>query len=67
MRKILKALSLPICAMLLFSACAGIPRQKPGLYRSPMTELFAQQKELTVPARQAEPGEDDGAARPEMA
>ena len=40
MRKILKALSLPICAMLLFSACAGIPRQKPGLYRSPMTELF---------------------------
>lgn len=58
MRKILKALSLLICAMLLFSACAGIPRQKPGLYRSPMTELFAQQKEITVPARQAEHGED---------
>ena len=58
MRKILKALSLLICAMLLFSACAGIPRQKPGLYRSPMTELFARQKEITVPARQAEHGED---------
>lgn len=58
MRKILKALSLLICAMLLFSACAGIPRQKPGLYRSPMTELFAQQKEITVAARQAEHGED---------
>ena len=58
MRKILKALSLLICAMLLFSACAGIPRQKPGLYRSPMTELFAQQKEITVPAQQAEHGED---------
>lgn len=58
MRKILKASSLLICAMLLFSACAGIPRQKPGLYRSPMTELFAQQKEITVPARQAEHGED---------
>ena len=58
MRKILKALSLLICAMLLFSGCAGVPKQKPGLYRSPMTELFAQQKEITVPARQVEHGED---------
>lgn len=58
MRKILKALSLLICAMLLFSGCAGVPKQKPGLYRSPMNEIFAQQKEITVPARQVEHGED---------
>lgn len=58
MRKILKVLSLPICAMLLFSGCAGVPKQKPGLYRSPMNEIFAQQKEITVPARQVEHGED---------
>lgn len=58
MRKMLKALSLPICAMLLFSGCAGVPKQKPGLYRSPMNEIFAQQKEITVPARQVEHGED---------
>lgn len=58
MRKMLKASSLLICAMLLFSGCAGVPKQKPGLYRSPMNEIFAQQKEITVPARQVEHGED---------
>ena len=58
MRKILKASSLLICTMLLFSGCAGVPKQKPGLYRSPMNEIFAQQKEITVPARQVEHGED---------
>ena len=57
MRKMLKASSLLICA-LLFSGCAGVPKQKPGLYRSPMNEIFAQQKEITVPARQVEHGED---------
>ena len=41
-----------------FSACAGIPQQKPGICRSPMNEIFSQPKEITVPARQVEHGED---------
>lgn len=58
MRKILKALSLPICAMLLFSACAGSLNLRPGPFRSEMQDVFVQQTTLTVPASHAEHGED---------
>ena len=39
MRKMLKALSLPICAMLLFSACASSLNLRPGPFRSEMQEF----------------------------
>ena len=58
MRKILKALSLPICAMLLFSACASSLNLRPGPFRSEMQDVFVQQTTLTVPASHAEHGED---------
>ncbi len=58
MSKKMRFLSMVMGAALLFSGCAGVPKQKPGLYRSPMNEIFAQQKEITVPARQVEHGED---------
>lgn len=58
MRKILKALSLPICAMLLFSACASSLNLRPGPFRYEMKELFVQQMTLAVPASHAEHGED---------
>lgn len=62
MRKALKALSLPICAMLLFVACAGSAKSinvEPGAFRSKMREVFfAQQKGVIVPAKQTEHGED---------
>lgn len=58
MRKILKALSLLICAMLLFSACAGSLNLRPGPFRSEMQDVFVQQTTLTVPASHAEHGED---------
>lgn len=58
MRKMLKALSLPICAMLLFSACAGSLNLRPGPFRSEMQDVFVQQTTLTVPASHAEHGED---------
>ena len=52
MRKILKALSLLICAMLLFSACASSLNLRPGPFRSEMQDVFVQQTTLTVPATQ---------------
>lgn len=58
MRKILKALSLLICAMLLFSACASSLNLRPGPFRSEMQDVFVQQTTLTVPASHAEHGED---------
>ena len=58
MRKILKASSLLICAMLLFSACAGSLNLRPGPFRSEMQDVFVQQTTLTVPASHAEHGED---------
>lgn len=58
MRKILKALSLPICAMLLFSACASSLNLRPGPFRSEMQDVFVQQTTLAVPASHAEHGED---------
>lgn len=58
MRKMLKALSLPICAMLLFSACASSLNLGPGPFRSEMQDVFVQQTTLTVPASHAEHGED---------
>ena len=58
MRKILKALSLLICAMLLFSACAGSLNLRPGPFRSEMQDVFVQQTTLAVPASHAEHGED---------
>lgn len=58
MRKMLKALSLPICAMLLFSACASSLNLRPGPFRSEMQDVFVQQTTLTVPASHAEHGED---------
>lgn len=58
MRKILKVLSLPICAMLLFSACASSLNLGPGPFRSEMQDVFVQQTTLTVPASHAEHGED---------
>lgn len=58
MRKILKALSLLICTMLLFSACAGSLNLRPGPFRSEMQDVFVQQTTLTVPASHAEHGED---------
>lgn len=58
MRKILKASSLLICTMLLFSACAGSLNLRPGPFRSEMQDVFVQQTTLTVPASHAEHGED---------
>lgn len=58
MRKILKAMSLLICTMLLFSACAGSLNLRPGPFRSEMQDVFVQQTTLTVPASHAEHGED---------
>ena len=58
MRKILKVLSLLICTMLLFSACAGSLNLRPGPFRSEMQDVFVQQTTLTVPASHAEHGED---------
>ena len=58
MRKMLKALSLPICAMLLFSACASSLNLRPGPFRSEMQDVFVQQTTLAVPASHAEHGED---------
>lgn len=58
MRKILKALSLLICTMLLFSACASSLNLGPGPFRSEMQDVFVQQTTLTVPASHAEHGED---------
>lgn len=58
MRKILKALSLPICAMLLLSACASSLNLRPGPFRSEMQDVFVQQTILAVPASHAEHGED---------
>lgn len=58
MRKILKALSLPICAMFLFSACASSLNLRPGPFRSEMQDVFVQQTTLAVPASHAEHGED---------
>ena len=58
MRKMLKALSLPICAMLLFSACASSLNLGPGPFRSEMQDVFVQQTTLAVPASHAEHGED---------
>lgn len=58
MRKILKALSLLICTMLLFSACAGSLNLRPGPFRSEMQDVFVQQTTLAVPASHAEHGED---------
>lgn len=58
MRKMLKASSLLICAMLLFSACAGSLNLRPGPFRSEMQDVFVQQTTLTVPASHAEHGED---------
>ena len=58
MRKILKASSLLICAMLLLSACASSLNLRPGPFRSEMQDVFVQQTTLTVPASHAEHGED---------
>lgn len=58
MRKMLKASSLLICAMLLFSACAGSLNLRPGPFRSEMQDVFVQQTTLAVPASHAEHGED---------
>lgn len=58
MRKVLKVLSLPICAMLLLSACASSLNLRPGPFRSEMQDVFVQQTTLTVPASHAEHGED---------
>lgn len=58
MRKMLKALSLPICAMLLLSACASSLNLRPGPFRSEMQDVFVQQTTLAVPASHAEHGED---------
>lgn len=61
MRKMLKALSLLICAMLLFSACASSANSinvRPGNFRSEMQDVFRQQTTLAVPASHAEHGED---------
>ena len=58
MRKMLKASSLLICAMLLFSACAGSLNLRPGPFRSEMQDVFVQQTTLTVPASHVEHGED---------
>ena len=58
MRKMLKASSLLICAMLLFSACAGSLNLRPGSFRSEMQDVFVQQMTLAVPASHAEHGED---------
>lgn len=58
MRKMLKASSLLICAMLLFSACASSLNLGPGPFRSEMQDVFVQQTTLTVPASHAEHGED---------
>ena len=54
MRKMLKASSLLICAMLLFSACASSLNLRPGPFRSEMQDVFVQQTTLTVPASHAE-------------
>lgn len=58
MRKMLKASSLLICAMLLFSACASSLNLRPGPFRSEMQDVFVQQTTLAVPASHAEHGED---------
>lgn len=58
MRKMLKASSLLICAMLLFSACASSLNLRPGPFRSEMQDVFVQQTTLTAPASHAEHGED---------
>lgn len=58
MRKMLKASSLLICAMLLFSACASSLNLGPGPFRSEMQDVFVQQTTLAVPASHAEHGED---------
>lgn len=58
MRKMLKASSLLICAMLLLSACASSLNLRPGPFRSEMQDVFVQQTTLTVPASHAEHGED---------
>lgn len=58
MRKMLKASSLLICAMLLFSACASSLNLGPGPFHSEMQDVFVQQTTLTVPASHAEHGED---------
>lgn len=58
MRKVLKVLSLPICAMLLLSACASSLNLRPGPFRSEMQDVFVQQTTLAVPASHAEHGED---------
>lgn len=58
MRKMLKASSLLICAMLLLSACASSLNLGPGPFRSEMQDVFVQQTTLTVPASHAEHGED---------
>lgn len=58
MRKMLKASSLLICAMLLLSACASSLNLRPGPFRSEMQDVFVQQTTLAVPASHAEHGED---------
>ena len=58
MRKMLKASSLLICAMLLFSACASSLNLRPGPFRSEMQDVFVQQTTLAIPASHAEHGED---------
>ena len=50
MRKMLKASSLLICAMLLLSACASSLNLRPGPFRSEMQDVFVQQTTLAVPA-----------------
>ena len=48
MRKMLKASSLLICAMLLLSACASSLNLRPGPFRSEMQDVFVQQTTLAV-------------------
>lgn len=53
-----KVLCLLVGLVLLFSACAGSLNLEPGGYDPEMSVIFYQQKEITVPARQVEHGED---------
>lgn len=46
MRKMLKASSLLICAMLLFSACAGSLNLRPGPFRSEMQDVSFSRRHL---------------------
>ena len=55
MRKMLKALSLPICAMLLFSACASSLNLRPG-FRLGKCRSFCSRRHCG--SQHAEHGED---------